>query len=368
MSNRPAFYQKHSILTREQMQELIAEHGSMTAAAKAIGMSRTTFRDRYHAAESTYYQVEDENGQVRGQWVKYPPLRQGRESVREIIEEAKEALRDVPARPVIRKPILSGINPHEQNVYIVADHHLLMLAWAPEVGQNYDLKIAEEIFYNTAEDLVASAPNTDTAILLNLGDWLHVNDNSARTERSGNKLDVEGRFFKGFRLGVDLMVWYVERLLKKHRHVKVRMLPGNHDEHASLTTQVALAMAFRHNDRVTVELSPETFWAYGWGKTMLVAHHGHEVKPQDMPGVMAAYWPELWGRTSHRYALLGHIHHRSVGGDERNGAAWETFQTLAGKDAYHYARGYSSGRSMVAITYDDRGGESGRVIKQLRNG
>jgi hypothetical protein len=90
---------------------------------------------------------------------------------------------------------------------------------------------------------------------------------------------------------------------------------------------------------------------------MLAANHGHMVRPEEFPGVMASLWPQEWGRTLHRYAYFGHVHHRSRGGGERAGVVWETFQTLAAKDAWHHGSGYTAGRSMVAITHHAEVGE-----------
>ena len=127
---------------------------------------------------------------------------------------------------------------------------------------------------------------------------------------------------------------------------------------------LAFAMFYEGNSRVVVDDDPSEFWFYEHGVVMLAANHGHRVKPEQMPGVMAAYQPAMWGRTKCRQAFSGHIHHTRAG--EENGARWETFRTIAARDAYSHQHGYSAGRELVALTYhNERGLRSRQVVEIL---
>ena len=91
-----------------------------------------------------------------------------------------------------------------------------------------------------------------------------------------------------------------------------------------------------------------------FGRNMIGVTHGHNTKPAALPGIMATDHPEAWGRTSHRYWYTGHIHHQTV--YEFPGCTVETFRTLAARDAWHHAKGYRSGRSMVCdVLHRERG-------------
>ena len=68
-----------------------------------------------------------------------------------------------------------------------------MLAWADEVGENFDLKIVERELCECLAQLVARSPATEEAIITNLGDFWHAQDDRQLTPGSGNKLDVDGR-------------------------------------------------------------------------------------------------------------------------------------------------------------------------------
>jgi hypothetical protein len=73
---------------------------------------------------------------------------------------------------------------------------------------------------------------------------------------------------------------------------------------------------------------------------------------------MAADQPELWGKTAFRYWLTSHVHHRKV--LEMPGIMWETFRTLAPRDAWANAAGYRSGRDMTSIVFHREFGEIAR--------
>ncbi len=122
---------------------------------------------------------------------------------------------------------------------------------------------------------------------------------------------------------------------------------------------LSLQAWFRDEPRVEIEFNPSKFFVHKHGKTLLAATHGDMVKPTEMVGFVAGKWPDLWGASRKRYAHFGHVHHSARGG-EANGLTWESFQTLAAKDAWHAGEGYLSDRSMTAITYHDVTGEFSR--------
>ncbi|MGU9981436.1 hypothetical protein ACJ4V0_15480 [Phreatobacter sp. HK31-P] len=257
-------------------------------------------------------------------------------------------------------PAPTAVDADLLTVYNIADHHLGLFSWAKETGADYDLKIGEATLRAAMATLVASAPPSETAIVLNLGDFFHADTNENRTAQSGNALDVDTRYAKVLEIGVQLMIDCIEMALQKHARVIVRCLPGNHDPHTALALAVALSAFFRSNDRVAVDCDPSKFFQFSFGRVLIAATHGDMLKPEEMPGYMASMYPKAWGASEFRYAYFGHVHHKSRGGGERHGVVWETFQTLSAKDAWHAGKGYVSGRSMVAITHHRETGEFNR--------
>jgi len=240
-----------------------------------------------------------------------------------------------------------------------------MFSWRSETGHDYDTRIGEKLLLDAMTDLVARSPASHTAVVLNLGDFFHTDSSSNRTPASGNQLDVDTRRSRVYKIGVKLMIAVIEMALQKHEKVIVRNIPGNHDPETTPTLTWAMWAFFHNNDRVEVDTSASPFWVYEWGTTMLAATHGDKAKIQDMPMIMAATEPAMWGRTRYRYAAGGHIHHKERFAKTVGGMMCETFEVLPPPDAWHAGMGYGSGRSMTAIHYHKRRGEYGRHVSNV---
>lgn len=297
------------------------------------------------------------NVHLTEEWTQFTPDSAAYEAtlaaIETTMEKHKGIIPSIAVAPTIKNEDLATFYP-------IIDHHLGLYSWEPESGANYDLTIAQKILRDSLTDLVSQTPNSNRAVILNIGDFFHSDNNRNRTERSGNVLDADGRYAKILEIGIDLELFAIELALTKHECVEVRNLPGNHDQYASLALNAAIRMAFRDNPRVHVSRDPSPFFFWRFGKVLIGATHGDMIRHTDMPQVLAAYAAKDWGETEHRYVYLGHVHHKSIGGGEKFGATWETFRTLAAKDFWSSQSGFASGRSMVAITHHRDTGEKYR--------
>ncbi|MGO8211807.1 hypothetical protein ACC782_33545 [Rhizobium ruizarguesonis] len=249
------------------------------------------------------------------------------------------------------------------SVYPIADQHNGLLAWSRDAGESYDLKIGSSRLLRCMSRLVAQSPRSKQALILNLGDWQHTDDQKNMTPRSGNLLDVDGRYFKVLTTGVQLMMDCIELALQKHESVLVRNIPGNHDPHASIALTVALSAFYHNNPRVTIDDDPSDFFFYRFGATLIGANHGHKMRAPEMAMTMAVRRREDWGLTKFHWFLFGHIHHETA--KEIGDVRVESFQTLAAKDAHAHSSGYNSGQSLNSITLHIEEGEIGRHRIQI---
>lgn len=296
------------------------------------------------------------DGRITGQWVK---TKQGANSL-EAIDAIKAVFEEYTGRAT---PSLAPVHANDDllTAYVIGDHHLGMYAWKAETGQDYDLNIGTELLHSTMFDLVANAPQAGTGLVLSLGDFFHA-DNSANQTTKGTSVDIDTRRARVYKVGVKLMISCIELALQKHNKVIVRCLPGNHDQETTPTLAISLWAFFHNEPRVDIGCSPSRFFHHQHGTTMLSATHGDQCKIFDMPGVMAASEPAMWGATRFRYALAGHIHHKEKFCKEQNGVVCETFQVLPPPDSWHAGMGFGAGRSMTAINYHRERGEISRNI------
>lgn len=302
----------------------------------------------------------DQDGRVKQKWIKTKDGGQGPEAIEAIKATFNEWMGKslpIPAPDLVNEELFTS--------YVLSDHHLGMFSWAKETGADYDLKIGEDILLAALADLTAQTPNSKIALLVSLGDFFHGDTSNNMTPRSHHVLDIDSRRPKVYQFGVRLMITAIQRLLEKHERVICRFLPGNHDPDSTAPLAIAMWAYFHNNERVDIDLSPSRFFFYEWGLTMIAGTHGDCAKIQEMPGVMAARQPDMWGRTRFRYAYGGHLHHKQGFNKFNHGAYCETFEILAPGDAYHASYAFGAGRSMQAITYSKTGGERYRCTSSI---
>lgn len=356
--------------------DAVAEHGSIRAAARALGVADSSIGRALKALEkraalqghspdhdmvrtvpdgfkvkgvSTYYNAK---GEVTGQWVKSSADAERREQMlREAVALLSEEVKGL--SPLVAPP--ASACEDLLAVYPLGDPHIGMYAWARETGEDFDLEIARRLTLGAVDRLVSCAPPAHTAIVLPLGDVFHMDDQRNATPGHGHQLDADGRFVKVLQVGIETFRHAILRALEKHKKVIVRFVQGNHDPHAVWALAFTIAAYFSNEPRVDVDLSPSKFWFFRFGRVLIGATHGDTAKHEALPGVMAADQPESWGKTKHRYWYTGHVHHQSV--KEFPGVVCESFRTLAAKDAYAAGHGYRAGRDMVAIVHHAEHGE-----------
>jgi molybdenum-dependent DNA-binding transcriptional regulator ModE len=290
------------------------------------------------------------DGSVERTWERQSPEAQQLEALREFAETLSEGVKGLV--PISKAPKHAA--PDLLSVYPWGDPHFGMYAWWQDAGADFDLSIAEKLTTSAVDRLVSVAPEGSVGMLLNLGDMFHA-DNQKNTTQSGHQLDVDGRWAKVQQVGLKAMIHCIRRMLEKHSKVIVRINKGNHDGHSSYALSLMLSCYFCNDPRVEVDLSPATCFYYEFGSVLIGSTHGDEIKGKDMGAVMAADKPKAWGRTTHRYWYVGHVHHKDV--KEYPGVIVEYVRTLAARDAWHQGQGYRAGRDMQLVVLHKEHGE-----------
>ena len=152
----------------------------------------------------------------------------------------------------------------------------------------------------------------------------------------------------------------VDAALEHHDLVTLDPQTGNHDGHTALLFALALEAHYRNEPRVSVIVNPAKRHYHEHGEVLICTDHGDTAKPEAVAGVMAAEQAQAWGRTRFRYVLGGHVHHMQR--KELPGCVYESFRTLAPRDAHAAASGYYSGRDMHRIVYHAHRGEISREV------
>ena len=296
----------------------------------------------------------DAEGNVKMQWVKEDT------KATDMLEQLAMVVENMADKVAVKESTPIPVNTSDEMmvVYTIGDAHIGMMAWGRETGADHDLEIAERDLVKAMSMMVMQTLHTDECFIVDVGDWFHSDNFEGRTAKSGNVLDVDGRYPKVLEIGMRLTTELIDIALTKHKVVRWRSAIGNHNEHSAIMMSAFIKAYYRNEPRVIVHDTPNMFMYHKFGKNLIGITHGHTVKADRLGEIMAVDAKDMWSDTEYRYWYTGHIHHLSI--KEYPSCVVETFRTLASKDAWHAASGYRSGQDMKAITLHKEYGEIAR--------
>ncbi|ECO5438030.1 winged helix-turn-helix domain-containing protein [Salmonella enterica] len=363
-------------ITDEQLQQELNAGLGPTEIAKKYNMSRRNVqlrsarlakkgvghgRDVSHLVPDGYKikgtsSLVDEFGNTKLQWVKTDTdAERQAELMRAVIDGMKSDITPVSAVPPPKK----RQNEKLLNLYTVSDFHLGMLAWADESGDDWDMKIAEDLFSKWFDAAFQKAPDAGVGVINLLGDFAHFDSLDAVTPASGHVLDADTRYQKLVRYMIRMVRRVVNMALVKHKSVRLLIVQGNHDESGMIWLAEMFNTLYDNEPRVFVDTSPDVYKMVQHGKTTLFFHHGHKARFDAIEPVMIAKFRKAFGESVYSYAHVGHLHHQKI--VESRNMIVEQHRTLAAKDAYASRGGWMSGRSANVITYSAEYGEVARL-------
>jgi len=359
--------------------DAINKHKGIRPAARALGVNNDTVRDALKQAEkkaaihgyspqhdmsktvpepfvvkgvSTFYNKE---GKPAGQWVKSSLDLDKREQI--VRDAVSSLMKETPRLAPLEAP--AHYSETLCNVFTLTDVHVGAYAWHKETGADWDLTIAERTVVAAVEHLVLACPAASTAVIAQLGDFLHQDGLAAVTPTSGHHLDSDSRFSKVVGVAIRILRRVIDVALQRHQRVVVLMAEGNHDIASSVWLRHMFGLLYENEPRVSVIDSELPYYVHQHGKTMLCWHHGHLKKLEQLPLLFAAQFPEVWGSTKYRVVHTGHLHHKHE--KEHSGITVIQHPTIAARDAYAARGGWIADREMTAITYSAKFGPVARA-------
>lgn len=301
---------------------------------------------------STYY---NNDGVPTGQWVKSSAEM---ERQLEMMREAAQAFAESIPPAVIPECTKTDVNTDIIPWFNIGDAHIGMVAYAPEVGENFDLKIAEVQLCAAMDYLIQQAPQTERCVIQDMGDGTHYENYVGKTEGHGHDLDYDGRFPKMIHVYVRTFRYILERALQKYKYVDVIINQGNHSRTNDIWMREFISACYP-SERVNCLSNTNVFIPYRMGNTFVMCHHSDRCPPAKLAQVMATDYRQDWGETEYHYIDIGHIHHSMVS-KEHPGVKIESFNQLAKKDKYAHDGGWRS-RSVLTVVYRSKTyGELGR--------
>lgn len=353
---------------------------SCSAAAKELGIHRATFQSRLKTAHKRAMQMSEgareqvqlaglsgteavagwrhsylDGKKVGATYWKAPNITE-QDNAKQI-DTIRAAFEDMEPAPIVATP--RHCESDLMTLYPIADAHIGMMAWGEETGEDYDTKIATARLTSWIARAIASSPSSETAVILDIGDLTHADDQTNQTQKSKHILDVDTRHFKTLDMTIQALATAIELAKAKHARVIVRILPGNHNPTTYMTILFAICERYRNEDRVQVQKVPGEFFIHQFGKCLIAAHHGDKAKAERIVLFLADQYAQIWGNTVHRFLWTGHLHHHKS--QDIGGVQWEQLRAITAKDAWASSHGYTARAQLQAITYHRERGEVQRV-------
>jgi len=353
---------------------------SMRAAARELGVdpktvTRAVERIKNKAAKKGYapeYDMEhptpsgygikgvsslyDDQGQLKLQWVKSAVDKM---TQYELMQEAINGLKDELPIYSIPKPKLGSTAREDLlNTYVLSDYHLgLVTHELLTRGEDWDTEKAEQVLYQWFTEAIESSPQAKQCLFIQLGDFMHIENATGTTERSGHILDHDYPLDILIRVAIRALHNVVHMLAQKYEHVHVMMVDGNHDEKAARWLQEMFLYSYQNTDHITVDATKTPYYKYVFGDNSIFAHHGHIRNVNQLVNALAGFYRGEYGATQRSYCHLGHYHHKKLVVEEGLIMEVEQHRTLSPRDRYASSRALGSQRSSCVITYHREHGE-----------
>ena len=157
---------------------------------------------------STFY---NEDGKPVRQWVKSQTDEQRQFEI--LIERMESAVENLPKFKSTPAP--KTYDDNLLSLLTITDFHLGMYAYEAETGDDWNVKLARDVFLNSINDMINSVPKAGTGFLCQLGDFLHWDGILSVTPQSGHILDADTRYGKLVELSMSVMAEAVKMMLKR---------------------------------------------------------------------------------------------------------------------------------------------------------
>lgn len=238
----------------------------------------------------------------------------------------------------------------------VADLHFGKLCWHGDTGNNFDYKIAREMFLQIISEISAElrGKQLDFIRFVWANDFFN-SDTITKTTTAGMLQDTDIRWQKLFNTGSEMLIAAID-MLAQIAPVETFYTPSNHDEMTGYYAIKLLEAWFRNDPRVKIDTDAKARKYFLYGNVLIGYTHGDKEKPRNLQMVMPNEARELWGKAKFCEMHAAHLHSEHAI-DEANGVIVRRISSPTATDTWHYESGYVGAvRKAQTFIYDKERG------------
>lgn len=241
----------------------------------------------------------------------------------------------------------------------IADLHLGKLCWHGDTPENYDYKIAQQVFYQIIAEIEQELRGKPIEKILFVwaNDFFN-SDNDEKTTTAGTRQDTDIRVKKMLNVGIEMLVNAL-RTFKEIAPVHTFYTPSNHDELMAYAALKAVEAMFFDDPKVSVDIDAYPRKYIKYGNTLLGFTHGDKEndrgskeKASRLASLMPIEAADLWGQVRFREMHTAHLHSEQMI-QEINGVLVRRISSPTAADTYHTTHAYLGAvRKAQVFLYD----------------
>jgi hypothetical protein len=192
----------------------------------------------------------------------------------------------------------------------IADFHFGLFSDMLSNGNDYNLEIAEKLFYEVINDIKNRNSNKsfEKVIFVVGNDFINA-DNLSNTTTKGTPQDNTSSWFTIVERATQLIVNGID-ILNTIAPVDVQYVTSNHDLHTMFGIMQTIKAHYRNDDDITIDTSPLPRKYYRFGKTLLAL--SHDVKVKEALKIVTTEAKQEWSNCDHVIFMLAHLHQSMV--------------------------------------------------------
>lgn len=192
----------------------------------------------------------------------------------------------------------------------IADFHYGLLSDKFSTDNDYNLEIAEQIYYQTLNDILNRYNNRNfEKVLFIVGNDFINFDNLNGTTQRGTPQDNASLWFSTTVKATQLIINGID-MLTTIAPVDVVYVPSNHDLHTMFGIMQTINAWYRNDEDINIDCSPLPRKYYKFGKTLLAL--SHDMKIKDALQIVSSEGKDNWTDSKHIICLLAHLHQAMV--------------------------------------------------------
>lgn len=306
-----------------------------------------------------------------GMWIKTPKSKDGlshsiylkpSQAPDDILERIRGAFEGIETAKPVAPPrdVMADLN----SIYPVCDIHANMRAVSANTkGDEYNLDLMADDVLMAFQKVMLRTPDSEEATLILNGDTLDTDNEAGTTPKSGHILHKDQTQYAAISKVVDVTRVVISLLLGKHKRLRIRVLPGNHDPTAHIAITMALLGYLSNEERVTVEADDYDLFMMQWGRSAVFAHHGDIPRKWSEFALSLSDYCPFWSETHHRVCFFGHGHNENK--QDFGAITVEMLRPFAPSGAFAAKLKFRQRRALHSITFDRTDGIVTRALDPI---